>query len=78
MGWSGAAKFWVGVALLAVGTVAVVVLAPWADQPPVAEDVARAQARFDASGIDSYEVVVSRECYGCDPKASGSRSKTAS
>jgi uncharacterized protein DUF6174 len=68
MGWSATAKIWLVVALLAVGIVLALVLAPWADQPAVAKDVARAQARFDASGIGSYTVVVSRECFGCDPQ----------
>jgi hypothetical protein len=65
MGWPGTAK-WLVAPSLAVGIVVIVVLAPWAYRPASLEDVERAQGRFRASGIDSYTVWVSHDCWGCD------------
>ena len=66
MGWSATAKIWLVVAVLAVGIVVALVLAPWADQPAALAKVARAQDRFRRSGLDSYQVFVERACFGCD------------
>ena len=66
MGWSGRQKLGAVLAALFVGVAFAVGLVAWADWHKVPEDISRAKEQFGASGIDSYTVDVSHECFGCD------------